>query len=92
MPNRKKREQLIIEAIPGFELELENTLKPVEPDPTFIDRLHKRLLTTPEVYYYQGGITRNRITLVMVVVMLIALLISVTVAIGRLLYRPCRGD
>lgn len=91
MPGRKKRSPLDLNANPGFEIELENTLRPVSPDPDFINRLHKRLVTQPDVSYEPGGFNRSQMTLVLVVVLMIALSISVIAAIKKFVDRIIPG-
>lgn len=74
----------------GFEDELENRLHPVDPDPRFVERLHRRLITIPEIDYEPPVSNRERLLAVMLVVMVIALAIAIARAIKR--YACCRGE
>jgi len=78
--------------VPGFEIELENSLKPVAPDPKFVDRLHRWLVDPTDVNIDPGGFSRDQATVVLVVVMLIALALTVLLAVLRLIMRPLRGQ
>jgi hypothetical protein len=72
---------------PEFEIELENTLRPVEPDPEFRQKLHSRLTSPSEIKYAPQGIDREQFTLILVTVLLVSLMVSVAAAVARFISR-----